>query len=143
MKHSCLPAFRACYFRFKMVNRGRRGRASSGHDVNAVTFPELHDEVLAALAYTIIPTPVFVITDSVQSDDPIETYSTHIRGQFNCRNEKCRKDGWGSGRICTVIRQFTGNQYDALVYKQRCKRCNSLGRCRSISSRILSVWHIV
>jgi hypothetical protein len=40
-------------------------------------------------------------------------------------------EGFGAGvKIGILIRQFPGNGYNALVFKQRCKECNKLGVLR-------------
>ncbi|KAB8067724.1 zinc-binding domain-containing protein [Aspergillus leporis] len=36
--------------------------------------------------------------------------------------------GWSSKKIAITIRQYIGQKYNARVYHQRCKACNSLSR---------------
>nr|WNT93878.1 putative zinc finger protein [Emericellopsis sp.] len=55
-------------------------------------------------------------------------HETYIMGCFVCRNEKCRQQDWPSKKIFTVIRMYAGQRYNARVYHQRCRSCNTLSR---------------
>ncbi len=57
-----------------------------------------------------------------------QTYDTCIMGRFSCDNQRCRSTGWGSKKIAITIRMYGGRRYNARVYLQRCKACNSLGK---------------
>lgn len=39
-----------------------------------------------------------------------------------------KQKGWGSKKICIVIRKYPGNGYSAQVFNQECKTCGELGR---------------
>lgn len=92
-------------------------------------FPSLHSAILAAVADTpISPPPWFNHTSS--DHEPMEEYATHIMGRFDCRNGNCSRTGWGSKKISILIRRFSGNGYNAVVFKQRCKSCERLGVLR-------------
>ncbi|KAE8394871.1 zinc-binding domain-containing protein [Aspergillus alliaceus] len=55
-------------------------------------------------------------------------YDTNIMGRFMCRNHACDSSGWSSKKIAITIRMYPGAKYNARVYHQRCKSCNSLSR---------------
>ena len=90
-------------------------------------FPWLHSNVRDALDGEIQPAPTFARQRGQKSSSPDNTYSTHVMGRFRCGNDGCRSAGWGSKKIAIQIRGFSGNRYDAVVFGQRCKRCDWLG----------------
>lgn len=93
-----------------------------------ITFPDLHDGILIALAGTVTPTPYF--NDVTDSDDESHSkeYCTNIMGKFLCKNSSCGSKGWGSKIVAIRIRGYRpGNGYNATVFNQRCKYCNELG----------------
>ncbi|KAK4135743.1 hypothetical protein BT67DRAFT_259273 [Trichocladium antarcticum] len=95
----------------------------------AVMYPNLHDDVLTFLDGTINPEPRFNKNDET-GNKVDKDYSTHIMGNFTCRNGfsgHCPNKVWGSKKIAIVIRRYPNHGYNALVFKQRCKSCNSLG----------------
>ncbi|RDW83793.1 3CxxC-type zinc finger protein [Aspergillus mulundensis] len=53
---------------------------------------------------------------------------TNVVGEFICNNKPCKSKGWASGVVATVIRLYPDNRYNARVYHQRCKKCNTLSR---------------
>lgn len=55
-------------------------------------------------------------------------YDTNIMGHFKCTNKLCSSEGWSSMKIAVTIRLYSGNLYNARVYHQRCRDCNSLSR---------------
>lgn len=55
-------------------------------------------------------------------------YDTNIMGRFVCYNRACNAGGWSSKKIAITIRMYSRARYNARVYHQRCKGCNSLGR---------------
>ena len=68
-----------------------------------------------------------------ENDDPqscIKDYDTNIMGRFICRKRACGISGWSSKRIAITIRMYAGARYNARVYNQRCRGCNSLGKPR-------------
>ncbi len=92
-----------------------------------VKFPSLHADIEKALGtVSILPKPWFN-DHSTDDHKATQQHFTNIMGSFKCRNHKCSKSGWGSKKIGILIRQFPGNGYNALVFKQRCKECNELG----------------
>ncbi|KAL1870215.1 hypothetical protein Daus18300_005280 [Diaporthe australafricana] len=88
------------------------------------TFPHLHDDVSELLEEE----DLYFGFHSV--DDPagcIKEYDTNIMGRFVCRNGSCRCSGWSSKKIAITIRMYPGAEYNARVYKQRCRSCEALG----------------
>ncbi|KAK2820058.1 hypothetical protein FQN49_007759, partial [Arthroderma sp. PD_2] len=66
-----------------------------------------------------------------QADDAqgcIEEKNTHIMGRFICHNRACKANGWSSKKIAITIRMYLGDEYNARVYHQRCKSCETLSR---------------
>jgi hypothetical protein len=55
-------------------------------------------------------------------------YDTNIMGRFVCHNRACSKPGWSSRVVAISIRMYTGEEYNARVYHQRCKACNKLSK---------------
>jgi hypothetical protein len=101
--------------------RGRRpGRGKEKY----CTFPSLHDDVSALLE------EADLYFGFREEDDPagcLHEYDTNIMGRFVCRNGGCKSDGWSSKKIAITIRMYPGAEYNARVYKQRCRSCNALG----------------
>ncbi|KAH7129378.1 zinc-binding domain-containing protein, partial [Dactylonectria estremocensis] len=58
----------------------------------------------------------------------IEKYDTNVMGRFTCNNHKCSSNGWPSMKIAITIRMYPGNRYNARVYSQRCRACNTPSR---------------
>jgi len=89
-------------------------------------FPELHQDVLDAISSAMI-SPRFNHNDDDDSFDGADNkYSTHVIGDFTCSNHHCGL-AWPSKRVTIVIRRYPSYEYNAAVYYQRCKSCNSLG----------------
>ncbi|KAI9708770.1 MAG: hypothetical protein M1820_003725 [Bogoriella megaspora] len=53
-----------------------------------------------------------------------EEYDTNIMGRFVCHNGACKTSGWSSKQIAITIRRYSGAEYNARVYHQRCRACN-------------------
>ncbi|KAK3333751.1 zinc-binding domain-containing protein [Cercophora scortea] len=87
-------------------------------------FPELHQDISNAVAGQI---PSLHFTNKDSDKGLINDYSTNVMGEFQCTNDRCRKSGWGSKRVAIRIRGYSNHGYNAVVYNQRCKRCNGLG----------------
>ncbi|KAK4223604.1 zinc-binding domain-containing protein [Podospora fimiseda] len=87
--------------------------------------PSLHQRVVDKLsADGLSPVPEFDETD--QNDNPENTCNTHVMGKFRCSKDGC--DGiWTSKKVAIEIRRFRGNTYNAPVFNQRCKECDTLG----------------
>ncbi|KAH7136161.1 zinc-binding domain-containing protein [Dendryphion nanum] len=83
-------------------------------------FPLLHQKVVERLP-GIMPATKFHEED--RNKDCKNKFDTNVRGKFICP----LAHGWGSGVVATRIRAFPGNEYNAVVFNQRCKRCNNLG----------------
>ncbi|VBB82099.1 Putative protein of unknown function [Podospora comata] len=99
-------------------------------DDTTVKFPSLHADIEKALGtVSIIPKPWF--NDHSEDDGKVtQEYFTHVMGRFKCQNQNCSKSGWSSNKVGILIRQFSGNGYYALVFKQRCRVCDKLGVLR-------------
>ncbi|KAE8329360.1 zinc-binding domain-containing protein [Aspergillus sergii] len=88
-------------------------------------YQELHDDVSRLLADTDLN---FDFHDSDDDINPTKLRNTNIMGRFTCYNPGCRSKGWASKKIAITIRLYLGQKYNARVYHQRCKVCNSLSR---------------
>ncbi|KAI2609572.1 zinc-binding domain-containing protein [Hypoxylon fragiforme] len=90
---------------------------------SSYTYPSLHPAVVKAAPNE--------ITDTwfKRKDDgcAIETYATHVMGDFQCRNIGCLSQGWSSKMVAIEIRWYSGNGYNATVFGQRCRACNEFG----------------
>ncbi|KAI7913396.1 hypothetical protein M0657_010047 [Pyricularia oryzae] len=86
-------------------------------------FPLLHPQIVDAVGKDICP----AWENNAQQDGQCTNdYDTNISGQFRCSNRACFKV-WGSGQVAIRIIAFDDNRYNAIVYNQHCKKCNSLG----------------
>ncbi|KAF7587605.1 hypothetical protein BBP40_007004 [Aspergillus hancockii] len=88
-------------------------------------YQELHDDVSRLLAGSDLS---FYFHDSDDDINRIKLRDTNIMGRFTCYNPACRSKGWSSKKIAITIRLYLGQKYNARVYHQRCKACNSLSR---------------
>ncbi|KAG6355643.1 hypothetical protein INS49_003605 [Diaporthe citri] len=88
------------------------------------TFPSLHSDVSTLLEEDDL---YFGFRDDDDPTGAIKEYDTNIMGRFVCRNIACSCRGWYSMKIAITIRMYPGADYNARVYKQRCRRCNALG----------------
>lgn len=88
------------------------------------TFPLLHQDVSNAVSDA-ITSPWFNTTND--DKDFWAKYSTYVMGKFQCDNDACSKNGWGSKKVAILIRGYSGNGYNAVVFGQRCQSCNRLG----------------
>ncbi|KAI1373494.1 zinc-binding domain-containing protein [Hypoxylon crocopeplum] len=86
------------------------------------TYPSLHHDVSEAVS-----SDISKVWFSKQSGGARDEYSTHVMGKFKCENGGCSNHGWGSKKVAIVIREFSGNGYNAVVFNQRCRSCNKLG----------------
>lgn len=89
-------------------------------------FPLLHSAVTSAISSTLPNPPTFHSENSSRNCE--KDYNTNIMGSFICHNGSCPNDGWSSKVVAIVIRLYAGNKYNAVVYNQRCRRCNQLGK---------------
>lgn len=108
----------------------QRNYKSTGKIKQSVTarYPTLHEAV--AKAFDNVPQPAPLFQHHEHKSKVIKDYITSIMGRFQCRNHKCSTPSWGSKKIAIQIREFAGNTYDAVVYKQRCRTCGNLGAMR-------------
>lgn len=53
---------------------------------------------------------------------------TTIMGKFTCADSSCPTERWTSGHIAMTIQLYPSLTYNARMYYQRCKSCNSLSR---------------
>lgn len=86
--------------------------------------PNLHEDVSSILKTDGLS---FKYHRSDNDRNSIEQYDTNVMGHFICRNKSCRSSGWGSKMVAISIRLYAGRQYNARVYRQRCKLCDRLG----------------
>lgn len=87
--------------------------------------PDLHDNVQDLLSENNLN---FTFRTIDNESNMLGFRNTNIMGRFECTNKRCSSKGWPSKVIPITIRYYAGRQYNARVYKQRCKRCNHLGK---------------
>jgi len=87
-------------------------------------FPSLHQDVSKAVSNEIHST-WFNKTGS--DNDSNNKYSTNVMGKFRCNNDSCPSRGWTSKKVTILIRGYSQNGYNAVVFNQHCKACNGLG----------------
>ncbi|KAK8136006.1 hypothetical protein PG984_003946 [Apiospora sp. TS-2023a] len=91
-------------------------------------FPWLHKRVVDAVRDQI---DQVAFHNKGQDSEAHENYETYIMGKFTCNNDRCTKDAWSSKKVTIIIRRFAdggqGLGYNASVFNQRCKSCNTLG----------------
>lgn len=87
-------------------------------------YPQLRQNIVDAVS-TSIPAPRYQKKNTDR--DRTEYYETYVMGRFQCKNSACATSGWGSKKVSIVIKGFSENRYNAVVYNQRCRSCNSLG----------------
>ncbi len=90
-------------------------------------YPDLHDDVSRLLEEDDLS---FDFHDYDDSGSATKDYDTNIMGRFICGNRACGSNGWSSKKIAITIRMYNGARYNARVYNQRCRACNSLGKPR-------------
>ncbi|KAM5349275.1 hypothetical protein ACJ41O_005782 [Fusarium nematophilum] len=88
-------------------------------------YPALHGKVASLLEEDDL---YFTFYDTDDDNTRTESYDTNIMGRFKCYNPKCSSSGWSSKKIAITIRMYEGERYNARVYHQHCKECNSLSR---------------
>ncbi|KAF2682588.1 hypothetical protein K458DRAFT_432577 [Lentithecium fluviatile CBS 122367] len=103
---------------------GKKSSKPKAETRTSFMFPSLHQDVMEAIADQ-IPSARFYPHDSDRGSN--NKYSTNVMGKFKCNNNACRQGGWGSKVVSILIRGYPGNEYNAVVFNQRCKSCNRLG----------------
>ena len=87
-------------------------------------FPRLHQDVSKAVSNEIHST---WFNKTGGDSDAKRTYSTNVMGKFRCNNDACPSHGWTSKMVTILIRGYSRNGYNAVVFNQHCKACNGLG----------------
>lgn len=87
-------------------------------------FPSRHKEVAMAVSHSMTCTWV---RKRVSDQDAIQEYESHVMGNFKCPNTACSPSVWNSKMVAIKIRGYSGNGYNAVVFNQRCKKCDRLG----------------
>ena len=90
-------------------------------------YSKLHDDVSRLLEEDDL---YFDFHGNSNAKNCIKEYDTNIMGRFICSNQECGSNGWSSKRIAVTIRMYSGAQYNARVYHQRCQECNWLSKPR-------------
>jgi hypothetical protein len=90
-------------------------------------YPSLHHNVAKAV-FEDIGTTRFHDNDS--SEGSSKEYSTFVMGVFVCDNNACSEVAWSSGKITLLVRKYPDHGYNAVVFGQRCKSCQRLGRLK-------------
>lgn len=90
-------------------------------------FPDLHQDVSNAVSDEGL-SPWFKNTDNDRGSS--DKYSTFVMGRFQCDHNACSNIGWGSKKVAILIRKYGPNGYNAVVFGQRCQRCNQFGTLR-------------
>jgi hypothetical protein len=101
-------------------------------------FANLHDNVQNLLNESNLN---FTFRNIDNESNKLKDRNTNIMGRFECTNIRWLSKGWFSNVIPITIRYYANHQYNARVYKQRCKRCDSLGErlriLKLVGSRII------
>lgn len=85
-------------------------------------YPSLHNDVSKLLREDSLS------FDFYEKDDDrscMDSYDTNIMGRFTCHNPACQTRGWSSKQIAITIRQYSNQRYNARVYHQSCKSCET------------------
>lgn len=91
-------------------------------------FRQHHQKVMDALAGVVDPAELRKFNKKTTPPPRIQhQHSTHLVASFRCPTPTCRGRRWSSGVVCTAIRAYHDNTYNATVYNQRCRACNTLG----------------
>ncbi|KIX98871.1 uncharacterized protein Z520_05332 [Fonsecaea multimorphosa CBS 102226] len=102
----------------------RAGEASNEGKNTSFMFPELHEDIENAISHNLTVKWVFRSKDDRNAH---REYSTHVMGRFRCTNRSCDMSGWASKKVAILIRGYASNGYNAVVFNQRCKTCDTLG----------------
>ncbi|KAH9864711.1 hypothetical protein J1614_010647 [Plenodomus biglobosus] len=88
-------------------------------------YPSLHENVANSVLEYIGATRFH---DEDSDENCKRRYDTFVVGDFRCYNPKCRGNFWTSGKVTISIRRYAGNDYNAVVFGQRCEACEQLGK---------------
>ncbi|KAI6080884.1 zinc-binding domain-containing protein [Hypoxylon rubiginosum] len=86
-------------------------------------FPSVHHDVLKVVSSDISKPWFNKQSDRIYNNE----YMSHVMGKFKCDNSSCSNRGWGSKKVAILIRGFSENGYNAVVFNQRCQSCKKLG----------------
>lgn len=106
------------------VKATKRTRKSKIETQTCFMYPSLHEDIVDAVS-PFISDPWFQEEDT--DHDRINYYETNVMGKFHCRNFACPTQGWGSKKVAIVIKGYSDNGYNAVVYNQNCEACKNLG----------------
>jgi hypothetical protein len=98
--------------------------SSNGRLKSDYMYPRWNRDVEKAVALSI---RFLVFRNNLTTHNVDKEYFTHVMGHFLCANIGCSSSGWGSKKVAIVIKRYPGNQYNAIIYNQRCKHCDVLG----------------
>lgn len=87
-------------------------------------YPLLHEAVAKAFDNVSQPVPLPLFQHHAHKSKVTRDDTTSIAGRFQCRNHKGYAPSWGSKEIAIQIREFADNTYDAVVFKQLCRKCH-------------------
>jgi hypothetical protein len=87
-------------------------------------YPDLHDEISQRLAAEGLSVEFY---KDGQSEDTIRDYDTNVMGAFTCPQVSCPVKKWTSKKIAISIQLFEDEEYNALVWHQRCQKCKCIG----------------
>lgn len=85
-------------------------------------YPSLHNDVSNLLREHNL---FFQFYEKDDSRSCIDDYDTNIMGRFTCHNHACSARVWTSKQIAITIRRYSNNRYNARVYHQSCKSCET------------------
>ncbi|GAB7332364.1 hypothetical protein MBLNU13_g04186t1 [Cladosporium sp. NU13] len=86
--------------------------------------PDLHEEVSQHLEANGLSVEFY---EEGELEDSIRNYDTNTMGAFTCPNQSCLVQRWTSKRISISIQLYEDEQYNAIVWHQRCRKCESMG----------------
>ncbi|KAE8151572.1 zinc-binding domain-containing protein [Aspergillus avenaceus] len=109
---------------FKLAMPSKRSRSLKPEHRWSL-YPSLHEDVSELLENDELYFDFHPLDNDNKS---IRDYDTNIMGSFTCRNGSCPSTGWTSKKVAITIRMYPGEDYNARVYHQRCKRCNWISR---------------
>jgi hypothetical protein len=109
----------------KLVMPSKKSKSKSSRRWSM--YSALHDNVSCLLAEDDLH---FDFHENDGTESCIKDYDTNIMGRFLCRNRACGSSGWSSKKIVVTIYMYSGTQYNARVYHQRCMEYNNLSKPR-------------
>lgn len=86
--------------------------------------PGLHGEVSQRLEANGLSVGFY---EEGEPEDSIRDYDTNVMGAFTCPNRSCRIQRWTSNLIAISIQLYEDEEYNAIVWHQRCQKCEDMG----------------